>query len=91
MGATIRDQLLTTLQDTMATFITWTPRVIGGLVLLAVALIVIKLIERAMRAVLTRLKLGELVKRSVSMRPSAAPALFSRSRRCCRVSSTTCS
>ena len=34
-----------------------------GLVLLVVALIVIKLIERAMRAVLTRLKLGELVKR----------------------------
>ena len=30
MGATIRDQLLTTLQDTMATLILWTPRVIGG-------------------------------------------------------------
>ncbi len=63
MGATIRDQLMTTLQDTMASLITWTPRVVGGVVLLLVALIVIKLIERATRVVLTRLKLGELVKR----------------------------
>ena len=58
MGGTIREQLTTTVQDTVESLIMWTPRVLGGLLLLLLALVVAKVLERTLRTLLTRLKVG---------------------------------
>ena len=63
MGEMIREQLTTTAQDTIAALVTWTPRVLGAFLLLLLALIVAKLIERTLRSVLTRVRLGALLQR----------------------------
>jgi small-conductance mechanosensitive channel len=59
----IREQFANAIEGTVASLSTWTPRVIGGLVLLLLALLVAKLVERVLRAVLTRMKIGALAER----------------------------
>jgi len=61
--AMIQEQLMTTLQDTVATLVHWTPRLIGGVLLLVLAVVVAKLVERTLRATLTRVRLGAAVER----------------------------
>ena len=63
MGGTIREQLTTTVQDTVESLIMWTPRVLGGLLLLLLALVVAKILERTLRTLLTRLKVGTALQR----------------------------
>ena len=58
MGGIIQEQLATTVQDTIASLVTWTPRVLGAVLLLLLAFVVAKVIERTLRSVLTRLKVG---------------------------------
>ena len=58
MGGTIREQLTTTVQQTVESLITWTPRIVGGLLILLLALVVAKFVERTLRAMLVRLKVG---------------------------------
>lgn len=63
MGGMIREQLTTIVQDTIASLVTWTPRVVGTVVILLLALVVVKIIERTLRTVLTRIKLGAVMER----------------------------
>ena len=63
MGGMIRNQLVTTAQDTMASLITWTPRLLGSLILLVLALVIVKVIERSLRSILTRINVGALMAR----------------------------
>ena len=39
MGGTIRQQLMATVEGTVESLVMWTPRVVGGLVLLLLALV----------------------------------------------------
>ncbi|MDH3665237.1 MAG: hypothetical protein OEU92_35350, partial [Alphaproteobacteria bacterium] len=63
MGGMIREQLVTTVQSTVESLIMWAPRVIGGLLLLLLAFMVAKIIERTLRSLLTRLKVGTAMQR----------------------------
>ncbi len=63
MGEMIRNQLVTMVQDTAASLITWTPRLLGGVILLVGALVVAKIVARVLRTMLTKLKLGAAMQR----------------------------
>lgn len=63
MGGMIRDQVLITVQQTVESVVTWAPRLLGGLVLLVLALVIAKIVERTLRTVLTRLKVGAAMER----------------------------
>lgn len=63
MGGTIRQQLMATVEGTVESLVMWTPRVVGGLVLLLLALVVAKIVERTLRTMLTRLKIGTAMQR----------------------------
>ena len=69
MGGMIQEQLTTTVQDTVASLVMWTPRVLGAVLLLLLALVVAKIVERTLRSVLTRLRVGALMQRGVSTTP----------------------
>jgi len=57
----LRDQLLQTWQELLDSVVAWTPRIVVGIVLLIVAVVVAKLVERILRGMLTRLKFDALV------------------------------
>ena len=63
MGEMIRDQIATTVQNTVESVVTWAPRLLGGLVLVVLALVIAKIVERTLRTVLTRLKVGAAMER----------------------------
>lgn len=63
MGELIRDQLVATYQGVVNSIIAWTPRVILALVLLITALVVAKIIERLLRAIMTRLRFDALIEK----------------------------
>ena len=63
MGELIRDQLVATYQGVVNSIIAWTPRVILALVLLISALVVAKVFERLLRAIMTRLRFDALIEK----------------------------
>ena len=63
MAGMIQEQLTTAVQDTIASLVMWTPRVLGALLLLLLAVVVAKVIERTLRSVLTRVRLGAVMQR----------------------------
>ena len=63
MGGMIQEQLTTAVQDTVASLVMWTPRVLGAVLILLLALVVAKIVERTLRTVLTRLKVGVVLQR----------------------------
>jgi small-conductance mechanosensitive channel len=60
----IRDQLTEILQGIVASAVASIPRLLAGLVLLALALVVASLVERIVRVVMGRLKFDSLVRRT---------------------------
>ena len=63
MGAVIQEQMMTTIQDTAATVVYWTPRLLSVVLLFVLVLLATKLVERTLRAMLTRVRLGVLIER----------------------------
>jgi hypothetical protein len=61
MEGNLREQLLSTFEGLVQSVIDWTPRVLVGIVLVLVALIVAKLIEKILRALLLRLRFDDLL------------------------------
>jgi len=59
----VRDQFITTYQGVVDSLIAWTPRILLAIVLLVGALVVAKLVERSLRAVMTRLRFDTLTER----------------------------
>jgi len=63
MGEQIREQLVATYQGVVDSLIAWTPRVLLAIVLLVSALVIAKIIERILRAAMTRLRFDALVEK----------------------------
>ncbi len=57
----LQAQLTQTWQDLVQSLIDWTPRVVLGLVLIIVALVAAKIVERVLRSMLTRIRFDSLV------------------------------
>jgi hypothetical protein len=63
MGAQIREQFVTTYQGVVDSVIAWTPKVLFGIFLFVSALVVAKVVERLLRAVMIRLRFDALVEK----------------------------
>jgi hypothetical protein len=63
MGEQIREQFFMTYQGVVDSLISWTPRILLAMVLLISALVVAKVIERILRAVMSRLRFDALVEK----------------------------
>ncbi|MDH3222483.1 MAG: hypothetical protein OEO23_02110, partial [Gemmatimonadota bacterium] len=57
----LQEQLTQTWQDLVQSLIAWTPRVVLGVVLIIVALVAAKIVERVLRSMLTRIRFDSLV------------------------------
>ncbi len=63
MMETVRARMVGTVEELIASVITWTPKLLIGLLLVALVLIVSKVIERVLRAMLRRLRVDALLER----------------------------
>ena len=63
MGTQIQNQLLETYRDVLASLISWTPRILMAILLVALALLVAKLFEKGLRSTMVRLKFDSLLAR----------------------------
>lgn len=59
----VRDQFMATYQGVIDSLIAWTPKVLLAIVLFIAALVVAKVVERILRAVMTRLRFDTLIER----------------------------
>jgi len=64
MNSSILDQLSAAFQSLLENMVAWTPRVAVGLLLVVVALVTAKIIERVLRSVLTRLRFDQALARA---------------------------
>ncbi len=63
MGAQIQSQLVDTYRSLVDDIISWTPRVILGVILIVVAIVGAKLIERGMRSLMVRMRFDALLEK----------------------------
>lgn len=61
MNTSVLDQLVEAFQSMFQTVVAWTPRVVIGIVLVVLALLGAKIIERILRAFLTRVRFDQLL------------------------------
>ncbi len=64
MLETLQQSLQATFQDLLETVVGWTPTVLMGIVLIVVALIVAKLVERILRTILVRVRIDSVIERA---------------------------